>query len=474
MKTLAGAAVALFLVLAASSQADTTIDPVNRHAWAANLGFTDWRPSTADGVNIGPNYCSGFIYAANVGWIKMGPGTPANDNGYSNSSATDFGVNCSAGAPGEKNLRGFAYGANIGWVNFEATGNPRVILATGQLRGFAWSANAGWINLDDANLFVATAPQPSPTPNPTATATPTATPGGTATATPGGTATATPSATASPSGTVSPSATPTATPIPGSQLVNISTRMRVEAGDNVLIAGFIVQGNANKRVIIRGIGPTLGAFGIAGPLQDPTLELYESTSSTLLDANDNWPSHPRVGEIVTSQLAPANVSESALIADLAPGSYSAILRGKNNGTGVGLVEVYDLNPTGTAKIVNISTRGFVLTAENVMIAGLIVTGSEPSQLVIRAIGPSLDAFGVPTPLADPFLEIHDGNGTIIQTNNNWRDNQEAVLQATGLAPGEDAESALLISAAPGSYTAIVKGADGGVGNGFVEVYKLSP
>src|SRR5436190_671485 len=114
---------AITLGLAGAANADTTIDPVNRYAWAANTGFTDWRPSTTEGVNISANFCSGFIYAANVGWIKMGAGTPANGTNYSNTSATDFGVNCPAGAAGEKNLRGFAYGANIGWVNFEPTGN---------------------------------------------------------------------------------------------------------------------------------------------------------------------------------------------------------------------------------------------------------------------------------------------------------------------------------------------------------------
>src|SRR3954470_839046 len=169
MKTPVAVTVAIFLVLGASARADTTIDTVNRYAWGANIGFTDWRPSTTDGVNIGPSFCSGSIYAANVGWIKMGTGSPSNGESYSNTSATDFGVNCSSGAPGERNLRGFAYGANIGWVNFEASGNPRVILATGQLRGLVWSANCGWINLDDANVFVATAPQPSPTPSATAT-----------------------------------------------------------------------------------------------------------------------------------------------------------------------------------------------------------------------------------------------------------------------------------------------------------------
>src|SRR5215212_2569048 len=184
-------AFAIALVRITSARADTTIDPTSRYAWAANIGFTDWRPSPTDGVNIGPNFCAGFIYAANVGWITMGTGAPANGTTYANNSATDFGVNCSAGAPGEKNLRGYAYGANIGWLNFEANGNPRVTLATGRLRGFVWSANAGWINLDDINVFVATAPQVSPTPSPTPTATATAT----ATATPAATATATATAT---------------------------------------------------------------------------------------------------------------------------------------------------------------------------------------------------------------------------------------------------------------------------------------
>src|ERR1044071_10387731 len=172
--------IAAALVLSAlAARADTTIDPANHYAWGANIGFTDWRPSIPDGVNIGENFCAGSIYAANVGWITMGTGAPANGASYSNSSASDFGVNCSAGAAGEKNLRGFAYGANLGWVNFENTGNPRVILSTGRLRGYIWSANAGWINLDDASVFVQTAPELTPTPSPTPTATPT--PGPTAT-----------------------------------------------------------------------------------------------------------------------------------------------------------------------------------------------------------------------------------------------------------------------------------------------------
>jgi hypothetical protein len=242
MKTVSLLLAAVSLGLVATGRADTTIDPVNRYAWGANIGFTDWRPSPTDGVDIGISFCAGYIYAANVGWIKMGAGTTANGTAYSNASPDDFGVNCSAGATGEKNLRGFAYGANIGWVNFQATGNPRVVLATGQLRGF----------------------------------------------------------------------------------------------------------------------------------------------------------------------------------------------------------------------------------------GVIITGDDPSLLVVRAIGPSLGGFGVPNPLNDPFLELRNQNGTLIREDNNWRDTQEFDIQNTGLAPGNNLESAILISVAPGNYTAIVKGADGGIGNGLVKVYKLLP
>src|SRR2546421_2401286 len=191
MKKTLGLALAISVIRIAPAHADTTINPTNHHAWGANIGFTDWRPNPTDGVDIGPNFCAGFIYAANVGWLKMGTGTPANGMTYSNTSATDFGVNCSAGAVGEKNLRGFAYGANIGWLNFEATGNPRVVLSTGQLRGFVWSANCGWINLDDANVFVQSAAQPTATPTPTPGATPTPPPGSTPTPTPASTSTPT-------------------------------------------------------------------------------------------------------------------------------------------------------------------------------------------------------------------------------------------------------------------------------------------
>jgi hypothetical protein len=330
---------------------------------------------------------------------------------------------------------------------------------------------------------------PTPTPTPTATATTTATPTvsatatvtatatATATATPIPTATATPAATATTTpiatATTTPAATPIATPTTNSHLANISTRMRVEGGDNVLIAGFIVEGSGNKRMILRGIGPSLAAFGIADPLLDPTLELNGSDGS-LVAANDNWPGNSNAAEILASGLAPANPNESAILLSVAPGSYTAVLRGNSGSTGTGLVEVYDLDADGAAKVVNISTRGHVLTGENVMIGGLIVAGDDTSPVVLRGIGPSLSNFGVPEVLANPFLELHDGNGGLIHANNDWHDTQEETLQNSGLAPTDDLESAILISVAPGNYTAILKGADGGTGNGLLEVYQLNP
>ena len=337
------------------------------------------------------------------------------------------------------------------WTPVAKTNNTPVELAghTAVWTGtemIVWGGSSRWGFMNSGGRYCGEA-APNATPSPTPTATPT------------------PSAT--------PSTTPTASPTPNSKLANISTRLRVETGDNVLIAGFIVQGSGNKQLIVRGIGPSLGPLGVGDALQDPTLELRDSAGG-LLASNDNWPDNSNAAEIIASGLAPTNVKESALLVTITPSAYTVVLRGKDNSTGVGLVEVYDLDAGGTAKAVNISTRGFVLTGENVMIGGLIITGQDSSQLVIRAVGPSLGGLGVPNPLADPFLELHDGNGSTIFANNNWRDTQETALLNTGLAPSNNLESAILISVSPGNYTAIVKGAEGGTGNGLVEVYKLSP
>jgi hypothetical protein len=365
--------------------------------------------------------------------------------------------------------------------------------------GFVRVVN-GRADIGAVEVQASAAPTPSPspsitpTPTPTATATagltPTASPAATSTTTPAftpmvtatatatSTATATPLPTATPTPTATtpppnPSSTPTpsATPIASSHLANISTRMRVESGDNVLIAGFIVQGTDNKRLLIRGIGPSLTAFGVSGSLADPTLHLF--SGDTKLGANDNWADNSNAQQIIATGLAPTSNQESALLISLAPGSYTAALRGKDGGSGIGLVELYDLDAEAPAKVANISTRGFVLTGENVMIGGLIVTGNAASPLVLRGIGPSLSGFGVPQVLGDPLLELHDGQGGLIQANNDWRDTQEVALQNSGLAPTNNLESAILVSVAPGNYTAILKGADDGTGNGLLEVYQLS-
>jgi hypothetical protein len=247
--------------------------------------------------------------------------------------------------------------------------------------------------------------------------------------------------------------------------------MRVQAGDNVLIAGFIVQGTENKRILVRGVGPSLATFGIADPLQDPTLNLNGS-DGTLIASNDNWPQNANAPEIVTSGLAPSNPNESALLLFLPPGSYTAVLRGNGGSSGIGLLEVYDLDAVSATTVVNISTRGFVLTGDNIMIAGLIITGNNSSELVLRGIGPSLSDVGVPSVLANPLLELHDGNGALIRANNDWRESQEVVLQRIGLAPTNNLESAILIFVPPGNYTAVLKDADNGTGNGLVEVYNI--
>ena len=262
---------------------------------------------------------------------------------------------------------------------------------------------------------------------------------------------------------------PVAGPTPDAHLANISTRLPVQTGDNVLIAGFIVQGQGTKKVIIRGIGPSLP---VAGALSDPTLELHDQAGN-VIGFNDNWQDNANASEISGTGIAPKDPRESALLISLASGtSYTAVVRGASNTTGVGLVEVYDLDTKASAGLVNLSTRGFVETGDNVMIGGFINTGGDPAKLLLRAIGPSLATAGVSEVLNDPFLELHNGNGDIIFTNNNWRDTQQEDIQALGLAPKDDRESAILITLTGGSYTAIVKGADGGMGNGLIELYKL--
>jgi hypothetical protein len=285
-------------------------------------------------------------------------------------------------------------------------------------------------------------------------------------------------------------ATNPAPPTPLPRLTNISTRAQVETGDNVVIGGFIVQGSELKRVIIRALGPELTQYGVANPLHNPTLELHDSHGA-LIASNDNWVTtiiggvitQNQVRDIMNSGYAPSNGLESAIIADLQPGNYTAIVRGVNNTTGVGLVEVYDLNfdNASSSFLSNISSRSVVLTGEDVMIGGFIVQGTGTKRVIVRAIGPELTQYGVQNVLPDPTLELHNGAGALIASNDNWQTtiiggiitrDQVMDIQNSGHAPTDPSESAIIAELPPGRYTAIVRGKNIIIGVALVEVYDL--
>jgi hypothetical protein len=234
-----------------------------------------------------------------------------------------------------------------------------------------------------------------------------------------------------------------------------------------LIGGFIITGTQPKKVIIRAIGPSLP---LAGALADPVLELRNS-SGGLLASNNNWRSDQEA-EIIATTIPPSNDLESAIVATLPANNaaYTAIVRGVDNGTGIGVVEAYDLDRAVDSKLANISTRGSVQTGDNVLIGGLIVVGQNPLRVIVRAIGPSL-----PTPgaLGNPTLELRDGSGALIASNDNWRSDQQAEIIATGIPPSNDLESAIVRNLAPGNYTAIVRGVNGTTGVALVEAYGLN-
>jgi hypothetical protein len=271
-------------------------------------------------------------------------------------------------------------------------------------------------------------------------------------------------------------------PPPAGQLLNISTRTEVLQGDRVLIGGFIISGTDPKKVIVRGMGPSLS---VNGPLADPTLELHRlDQGNTTLATNDNWKINDQTGQSQEAQvqattIPPSNDLESAIVTTLTPGSYTAILAGKNGGTGVGVVEVYDLAQSANSRLGNISSRGFVDTGDNVMIGGFIAGGPSgaSAKVLVRALGPSLTNSGVAGALDDPTLELHDENGGILATNDNWKtrpdgSSQQAEIEATTLPPSNDMESALVRLLPPGHYTAIVRGINNSTGVGLVEIYNL--
>ena len=276
-----------------------------------------------------------------------------------------------------------------------------------------------------------------------------------------------------PTPTSTPSPSPTPTPTPPAQSLNVSTRLDVGTGDKVAIGGIIITEGGAKRVLLRAIGPSLANFGITDPLSDPVLELHAGDGS-LITSNDNWTDSPQMADIEATGLAPTNDLEPAIIATLDPGLYTAIVNGKDGGTGVGLVEAYDLDQSVASQLGNISTRGFVETGDNVMIGGFILGPDEAqnANVLMRAIGPSLTDFGVTDALADPVLELHDANGALLVDNNDWKESQQAEIEATGLQPTNDLESAILMTLAPGGYTAIVAGSGGSTGVALVEIYRL--
>jgi uncharacterized delta-60 repeat protein len=261
-------------------------------------------------------------------------------------------------------------------------------------------------------------------------------------------------------------------------VLNLSTRLVVGTGEHVLIGGFIIDGNAPKKVMIRAIGPSLASTtGVPTPLPDPRLTLRNS-DGTAIAQNDNWRT-TQIGGVITSDqkneieasgVAPSNNAESAMIVSLSPGSYTAIVEG--NGGGTALVELYDLDGNTSTRVANISTRGDVGTGDNVLIAGAILGGTHPTEVLVRALGPSLAASGIADALQDPTLTLHDANGFLVGSNENWKNNQRNDIESTDAAPTDDREAAILSVLQPGSYTAVVRGQNNTTGVALVEFYSL--
>ena len=256
---------------------------------------------------------------------------------------------------------------------------------------------------------------------------------------------------------------------PTSLPLNISTRLKVLTGENVLIAGFILVGSEPKKVIIRGIGPSLSAVGISEPLVDPVLELHDDKQNVIAQ-NDDWKEHE--AEVNATGIPPKEDREASIVTVLSPGSYTVIERGKSEGTGVGVVEVYDLQQATQSSLANISTRGFVDAGSNVMICGFIIGPGNGARVLLRGLGPSLAGVGVSGAVGDPNLELRDQNGALIRANDNWKSTQASEIQTAGLAPSNDLDAALVATLAPGNYTAILAGTSGGKGVGLIELYNL--
>lgn len=282
-----------------------------------------------------------------------------------------------------------------------------------------------------------------------------------------------PVATPTPTPTPVPTATPTPAPTPlpaAARLVNISTRGRVGAGGDVLIAGFIISGAEPKTLVLRAIGPSL-RNSVPGALPNPVLTLFSASDSQPLAQNDNWQDGGNGGAVAGVGLQPSDPAESAMLVTLAPGTYTAVVSGANGSQGIALVEAYDLS-SGATRLVNLSTRGHVGGGDDAMIGGVIVSGSATKRVIVRAIAPSLQN-SVPGVLANPSLELWTASGAPVGQNDNWATgSQTAEIMNTGVAPAHPLESAVIAALAPGNYTAVVRGVDGQTGVALVEVYDL--
>jgi hypothetical protein len=253
--------------------------------------------------------------------------------------------------------------------------------------------------------------------------------------------------------------------------------MRTDTGNNAGIGGFTITGSAPKHVLIRAIGPSLTKFGLdtTEVLADPTLEVHGPGAFGTI-SNNNWRDSQQA-QIKADGLAPTNDLEAAIDATLPPGAYTAIIRGNGNPAGICLFEVYDLDSVAASKLANLSSRAFVGTGKNVVIAGFVLGNNQgDDHVVVRGLGPSLASFGIANTLADPTLELRDENGTLLVANNDWQDDPTAATEVTaaGLAPTNQKESAISMTLPPGLYTAILAGANNGTGVGTVEVYDLGP
>jgi PKD repeat protein len=253
------------------------------------------------------------------------------------------------------------------------------------------------------------------------------------------------------------------------QLLNLSTRLRVQPGDNALIGGFIIHGSEQKKVILRGIGPSLN---VPGKLDDPVIQVFNSAGVNI-GGNDDWKTDQQ--NVESTGLAPSDDRESAIVMTLDPGLYTVVMRGKNNSSGIGVVEMYDIGIAANARLANVSSRGFIATGDNILIGGFFAgpQNAAVTRMVFRAIGPSLAAFNVPQVLQDPTIELRNGNGDLVGSNDDWQTDQKSEIEATGLQPSDPHESAVVLTNfEPGPYTAIVRGKNNTTGNGLVEIYDV--